>query len=330
MLRRSQMYLQLGQLLDAGVEPLHAFDVLLQNRPFGIDVPQIESVKRQIAEGSTLTEAFRSTGGWIPDFDLGILSAGELSGSLDACCRYLAEYYENRARVVRSVLTQVLYPLTLIHLSVFVAFVFLPWIQEGMSLGAEVWLGVGKGMLCLLPLYAGIGFLVYALNGRHSLEWRARIERFFGYVPLLGQGLKCLALARLAASLEALCRSGGSIVSAWEVAADSSGSPAIAHAVSGFRAGVEAGDSPAVLLAKNALFPPMFTHLYATGEKSGRLDETLRQLGKQYQEEGVRKLRAAADLLPKILYFAGMLFAAYTVLRFYGGQMQELRSLGEP
>jgi type IV pilus assembly protein PilC len=324
------MYMELGQLLEAGVSPFHAFEVLLQNRPYGIEVAHIEGVKRRIAAGSTLTEAFRGAGGWIPEFDLGILSAGELSGSLDACCRYLADYYENRARVVRSVLAQVMYPLTLIHLGVFLVFVFLPWIEAGMRLDAGVWVGMGKALLCLLPLYGAIGFLLYALNGRHSLEWRARIENVAGYVPLLGEGLKCLALARLAASLEVLCRSGGSIVDAWEVAAGASGSPAIARAVSVFRDGVAGGDSPAVLLSQNALFPPLFTHLYATGEQSGKLEEMLRSVGKQYQEEGVRKLRAAADMLPKVLYFAGMLFAAYTVLRFYGGHVQQLREFGEP
>lgn len=329
LLRRSQMYLQLGQLLDAGVEPLQAFDVLLQSGASNVDVTHLETVKRQILAGSSLTDAFRSTGGWIPDFDLGILGVGETSGSLDACCRYLAGYYENRAAFVRSVIPQLTYPLTLIHLSAFVAFVFLPWIEAGMSLSAEVWQGLGKALLCLLPLYAGFGFLIFALNGRHSLEWRTRIENVVGVVPVLGEALKFLALARLASSLEVLCRSGGSIVDAWEVAAGASGSPAIARAVSGFRAGVSAGDSPGVLLSQDRMFPPMFAHLYMTGEASGKLEETLRELGKQYQEEGVRKLRAVADMLPKLLYFTGLLYAAYTVLRFYGGSMQQFQGIGD-
>lgn len=330
LLRRSQMYLQLGQLLDAGVEPLAAFEMLLQSSSSNVDRLHIEKVKRQIVGGSSLTDAFRSTEGWIPDFDLGILGAGETSGSLDASCRYLAGYYENRAALVRSVISQVTYPLTLIHLSVFIVCVFLPWIRHGMGFGAGVWLGIGEMLLCLLPLYLGIGFLIHALNGRHKLEWRSRIENLAGSVPLLGEALKFLALARLASSLEILCRSGGSIVDAWEVAAGSCGSPALARAVAGFRAGVSAGHSPGVLLSHDRLFPPMFTHLYATGEASGKLDEMLRELAKQYQEEGVRKLRTAADMLPKLFYFGGLLFAAYTVLRFYGGSMQQFQGIVDP
>ena len=38
------------------------------------------------------------------------------------------------------------------------------------------------------------------------------------------------------------------------------------------------------------LFPVTFANLYASGEVSGKLDDSLRQISRMYNEDGARKL----------------------------------------
>jgi type II secretory pathway component PulF len=72
----------------------------------------------------------------------------------------------------------------------------------------------------------------------------------------------------------------------------------------------------------------MFTNLYASGELSGKLDESLRQLQAYYQEEGTRKLHAVAQWTPRIIYFIIMLMIAYRIIRFWTGYFQQIRDAG--
>ena len=61
----------------------------------------------------------------------------------------------------------------------------------------------------------------------------------------------------------------------------------------------------------------MFASLYATGEISGQLDETLGRLHRHYQEEGSRKMRAIAEWSPKLVYYIVMLLIAWKIVAYY-------------
>jgi type II secretory pathway component PulF len=62
------------------------------------------------------------------------------------------------------------------------------------------------------------------------------VERTLRWVPILGKARQDLALARLAAALEALLNAGVPIIGAWELAATASGSPALRRTVLTWRA----------------------------------------------------------------------------------------------
>ena len=59
------------------------------------------------------------------------------------------------------------------------------------------------------------------------------------------------------------------------------------------------------------LFPETFANLYASGEISGKLDESLRHLHRLYSEEGARKLQLFAQWAPRLDLFLVVLIIAY-------------------
>jgi type II secretory pathway component PulF len=73
-----------------------------------------------------------------------------------------------------------------------------------------------KAALILSPLYLVTILLIYASQSKHGEAWRARIESVSNFIPILGAARRFLALARLAAALEALISAGVNIVEAWE------------------------------------------------------------------------------------------------------------------
>ena len=52
---------------------------------------------------------------------------------------------------------------------------------------------------------------------------------------------------------------------------------------------------------------------------SGKLDDSLRQIQRIYQEEGTRKLHAVAQWTPRALYLVIALGIAFKVVQFWTG-----------
>jgi hypothetical protein len=98
--RRAELYHQLSQLTAAGLPILRSLEQIERHPPSSAFRKPLRAAIYEINNGSTLTEALRRAGNWIPSFDIALLEAGERSGRLDACFSVLADYYTDRARMV--------------------------------------------------------------------------------------------------------------------------------------------------------------------------------------------------------------------------------------
>jgi len=309
---RGELYHTLGSLLAVGLTMPAALEQLQRNPPSRSLRAPIAQWLDHLRGGVSVGDAVAQMGNWMPAFDVALVNAGDHSGRLDACFKLLAGYYEERAQMTRKVISDLLYPAFLLHFAVIV-FAFIDFLKPGHGLARFLFMVLGV----LVPIYAAAGFLIFAGQGRHGEKWRSAVESILRPIPVLGSARRCLALARLAAALEALLNAGVIITSAWELAVAASGSPALGRAVRGWKEAVESGATPAELIKASPQFPEMFASLYATGEISGQLDETLGRLHRHYQEEGSRKMRLIADWSPKLIYYIVMLLIAWHIVSFY-------------
>lgn len=320
--RRADFYYQLGQLTGAGLGLVQALEQVRRNPPANSYRAPLGRVLVQLAAGRTFSEALWQGGPWLPEFDLALLRAGEHSGRLEACFRLLADYYTDRAQLARQMISNLVYPAFLLHFAVFI----FPLATLLLSGDWVAYLGQTLGMLA--PLYAVVGLGIFAAQSRHGEWWRAVWEALLHPLPVLGPGRRCLALARLAAALEALLSAGVTIIEAWELAAAASGSPALRRAVRAWQPQVKGGQTPAEAVRASGRFPELFATQYATGEISGRLDDSLRRLRDYYQEAGARKLRAVTRWVPRAIYIGIMLLIAARVLLFYTRYFNLVRDAG--
>jgi type II secretory pathway component PulF len=315
--RRAELYHQLSVLISAGLTIRQGLEQLKKNPPDRALRQKVSDWLDNLAQGMTVTQSVQRLGQWMPSFDLALIEAGEQSGRLDACFKLLAQHYEERARMVKQAISDLMYPVFTFHMAV-VVFPFVQLLQPGGSL-TRFFLTI---LAVLIPLYGGVYFLIYACQGRRGENWRAALERVFRVVPVLGTARQDLALARLAAALEALLNAGVPIIGAWELAATASGSPALKSLVQTWRPRVDGGSSYSELVSESDQFPTVFNNLYHTGEISGQLDQTLLKLAALYQEEGIRRMRLVTRWGPQIVYFAVALYVGYRVIMYYQGYFQ--------
>jgi type IV pilus assembly protein PilC len=316
---RSELYHQLGVTISAGLSIHQALEHIKQNPPSRSLRPMVAQWLDNLLEGHPVVESLRLMGNWMPSFDLALLEAGEQSGRLDACFKLLAVYYQERAQMARQVISDLMYPLFIFHLAI-VLFAFISFIQPG---GSAFWF-VATILGVFVPLYAGAFFLMYACQGRRGERWRSAIEKILRPVPLLGTARRDLALARLAAALEALLNAGVGIIGAWELAATASGSPAFRRTVQSWREPLEKGATPSQLVSDSPEFPDIFRNLYHTGEVSGQLDQTLGRLHTLYQDDGSRKMRMVAQWTPRLIYFGIICYVGFRIIAFYTGYFNQI------
>jgi type II secretory pathway component PulF len=312
--QRAELYQQLGQCTSAGIPIIRALEQIQRHPPARSYRKPLQHLLGELAEGATLAESLQHLD-WLPAFDVALVGAGEQSGRLDASFRMLADYYNERAQLIQQVITRLIYPAILIHLAAFIFLIVLPY--AGSQFNASLPLLFAKAALVLAPLYGAVAALIYVTQSKHGESWRAVMEFVFRLVPILGTARQYLALARLAAALEALISAGVNIFEAWDLAATASGSPALRRAVAAWKPRVTAGQMPSEAVRDCSLFPKTFANLYASGEVSGKLDESLRHLNRFYHEDGSRKLQAFAQWTTWLVYLTVVLIIAYQIIQFF-------------
>jgi type II secretory pathway component PulF len=319
--RRADAYEQLGQLTAAGMPLPGALEMIERNPAARSDRPALRRILDHLGQGHTFSASLEAAGRWLPAFDLALLHAGEQSGRLPECFRILSRHYGGQAQLARELLANLAYPVALLHAAVFL----FPFPQLFLTGDPGAYAVQTLGVL--LPFHAAGWLILFALQGRHGQAWRSLMERLAARLPWLGAARKAQALSHLSSALEALINAGVGIIEAWRLAALASGSPALSRCVSGWRHALEAGRTPAELVADSPLFPEVFANLYRTGEVSGRLDESLLNLSRYYREEAARKLKLLTEWVPRLFYMVVALAVAWKILSFWTGYFKQIEDV---
>ena len=311
--QHAEFYHQLAQLTDAGLTLRSALESQERQPPARWLREPSRRLLGVLNREGTFAEAVASSRDWVPQFDAALLEAGEQSGRLPGCFKLLAEHYQERARLARDVLSNLAYPVLLLHFAILIG--PFPALVLSWDVGAYL-RSVG---IVLLPIYAVVLLLLIATNSRSGETWRGIIEKIAHAIPVLGSARQNVALARLATALHALLNAGVPVIRAWELAAAASGSVALKREVARWAPEIESGRTPGELLQEGHRFPELFANMYSTGEVSGTLDDSLVRLYRLHQERGVSQFRAVATWFPKLVYFAIVFYVAWTIVSFYAG-----------
>ncbi len=312
----ASFYLQLAQLLDAGL-PLAA---ALRGSTSG---PRsgTEAFARWIEAGGSIDQGLHAASSWLPKSDRPFLAAAAQSGRLPQTLRNLAERHtEYNSTQLRLVLSCA-YPLGVLHLGllVFPIIGMIDW-QKGLQWSTSRYLLTLAGTV--LPLW-GIAWYLYRLHRRQS----PILDRFLGMLPLLRTYRRSQALADFAYALGHLLEAGILIAQAWAIAGKIARWPALRKAGRQVHEIILRGEAPGLHLHEFPCFPIDFVALYRSGELSGQLDQNLKLLATQNQEQARHHLKLATGIYATALFLliAGMV--VYNVVRFYAGYFNMLNAV---
>jgi general secretion pathway protein F len=283
----------------------------------------LERVLERVRGGSSLADALEGEGRVFPSFYAGMVRAGEAGGQLEAVLSRLAETLERAQALKESVVTALIYPALVVVLAVASLVVlmtlvipeFRPLFEEAgaaLPLLPRVILGLSDALrdFWWLPV-AGLVVLVAGL--RHYVsrpEGRLAWDRWLLGLPLFGDLLLKLEVARLTRTLGTLLANGVSVLNAFSMTLGTTQNQAIAEGLSELRGRVAKGEGLARPLAALGLFPALAVQLIEIGEESGRLEAMLLRVAEIYDEEVKRTLgRLLSLLVPLVTILLGGVIA---------------------
>src|SRR5580700_225100 len=161
------------------------------------------------------------------------------------------------------------------------------------SLGAYG-IGLGAGLVIALVLAR---FLNYIATPAGKIKKDGMMLK----IPIFGQLLRMLAVARFSRTLATLLQSGVPLLKAMDIVKNVLDNAKLEAVVQEAAGAIREGQSIAEPLRRSGDFPPIVTHMIAVGEKSGQLEQMLENVARAYDTQVETRVQALTSLLEPLM-----------------------------
>jgi len=315
---------ELAALLNAGLALDRALEVMNGLAEDEAVRAMLLRVRDEVRGGATLSAALANQSGIFSRLYLSMVRAGEAGGALAKVLLRLSEHLERADELRATVVSALIYPTILIAVSaisvmtllIFVVPQFTQLLEEsGKALPLPTQIVVSTGNFLRAYWWA---ILVVATSAvfvfRRRLEHpaaRLRWDAWLLRLPLAGELIAKVEVARFARTLATLVGNGVALLPGLSIARETLGNTVLAEALARVSAEVKAGRGLGRPMLREGMFPKLAVHMVMVGEETGRLEETLLRVAEVYDKEVERWLKRALALLePALILGLAVVIAA--------------------
>ena len=318
---------QLATLLGAGIpvsQSLLATIEQIENRQLK---KIITSIHKDVTEGNTLSHALSKHPKYFAHVYVSMVRAGESSGALDIVLTRLADFTENQLNLRNRVSASLAYPVFMMLIGTSVVFFLLTYIVPTVTKIFEQ-LGQKLPLLTIILINVG-GFMkkfwwvilaaiffsfTFYKASRKTKNGRLFFDRLKLNMPLFGNLVKKLAVARFARTLATLLSGGIPIVTALEIVKNVADNMVLSRAIEKAAKDIGEGENIATPLKRSGVFPPIAIHMISVGEQSGSLDEMLLKVADSFDNEVESTVKGLTSLLEPVMIVAMGCVVGFIVL----------------
>src|ERR1700733_11714435 len=289
---------QFSVMIDAGLPLVQCLDILGSQEEDKNFAAVILEVRTAVESGASLADAMRKHPKTFDSLFTNMIAAGEAGGILDTILKRMATYIEKSVKLSGQVKSAMIYPVAIIVIAGLVVGVILwkviPTFAELFSgLGADlplptrIVISLSDNLVGYFPFLAvgdaaaASGFRTYYATP----AGRRVIDKTVLVMPILGNIMKKIAVARFCRTLSTLISSGVPILDGLEITARTAGNSVVEDAIMVTRTSIERGETIAAPLKETGVFPPMVAQMVGVGEATGALDTMLAKIAEFYEEE---------------------------------------------
>ena len=289
---------QFSVMIDAGLPLVQCLEILGTQEEDKNFSAVILATRGDVESGMSLADAMKKHPKTFDPLFTNMIAAGEAGGILDTILKRLATYIEKAVKLKAQVQSAMIYPIAVIVIAALVVGVIL-WkviptfaslfagLGATLPLPTRIVIAASNGMVqfvpFVIPAFFALGFGFRTFYGTPS--GRRIVDSTVLRMPVLGNLMRKIAVARFCRTLSTLLASGVSILEALDITARTAGNAIVEDAIMLTRKSIEGGDTIAAPLKETGVFPPMVVQMIGVGEATGALDTMLQKIADFYEEE---------------------------------------------
>jgi type IV pilus assembly protein PilC len=311
---------QFASMYNAGIPIVQSLDIMskqTENKALRLIVGQ---VKGDVESGITLADAMKKYPKAFDDLYVNLVAAGETGGVLDSVLQRLAIYIEKAMKLKKKVKGAMIYPSVVMFIAVLVVAIIMIFVipvfakvfgDMGVALPLPTQLVIGlsnflSGIGGLILFFIIVGAFIAFRQYRKTSVGHMVTDRLFLKIPIIGNLIRKVAVARFARTLGTLITSGVPILDGLEICAKSAGNKVVEKVVFEVKKDVASGKTVSEPLGKSDVFPPMVVQMISVGESTGSLDQMLAKVADFYDDEVDDAVQNLTVLLePALMVFLG-------------------------
>jgi type IV pilus assembly protein PilC len=322
--------LQLATLVKAGVPLLQGLTTLTKHSSDPVLQHILNDVAKRVQSGNPFGASLRAHSEVFSSWYVGMVEAGEASGTLDVTLQRLADSLEKRLKLMHQVRAALVYPFAVLVIALLVMAVLVMWVipmfgplfadfgdalpwPTAIVLKASAFMN--SHIFGLLGLVAGVGLVIgKLLRTETGQSYR---EHVLLKVPLMGTVLLKTSLVHFTRTLSGLLKTGVPILEGLSLAGRTSGLHQVSRALADAQRSVGEGQSLADPLQASGVFPPFVTEMVRVGESTGALDTTLEKVADLYEQEVNRDILSLTALIEPLIIVVLGLGIGFIVVAMY-------------
>ncbi|MCW8472020.1 type II secretion system F family protein [Fluoribacter gormanii] len=322
---------QLATMIESGIPLVQSFDIVAKGQSNKRFKELIETIKRDVETGLTLSESLKKFPAHFNDLFCNLVEAGEKSGSLDIMLDKVATYKEKIETIKKKIKKALTYPLAVLVVAFLVTAGLLIFVVPQFEalfkgFGADL-PAMTQAVVSMSKFFQSYWYLIFGVVGggiyafmyaeKHSPKFAQNVDKTLLKIPVIGPIIEKAAIARFARTLSITFAAGLPLVEALKSVAGATGNIIFAKATDNIREEVSTGQQMNKAMENTQLFPNMVIQMVAIGEESGALEKMLSKVADFYEEDVDNAVDSLSSLLePIIMCVLGVLVGGLVVAMY--------------
>jgi type IV pilus assembly protein PilC len=305
---------QLATLIGAGLPLAQSLHTVLEQTPNKKLQAVIQDIIVSVEGGRSLSDSFAKHPKVFDGVFLSLISAGELSGTLDESLQRIAAQQEKDAAVASKIRGALVYPvIVLVVISavlVFMLVVVVPQVEKlyedldkELPILTLIMVNAANFLInfwwvVVLALGAAIYFFIQYTHTENGIKF---MDSFKLRVPIFGKMFQKLYMARFTRTGQTLLSSGVSMLDMLSVTSQAVNNVLISKSITTAAQKVQGGKALSTALEPEQIIDSFVPQMVKIGEQSGRIDEMMGKVAQVYEDELDEQIRTISTAIEPVL-----------------------------
>lgn len=318
---------QFATMIDAGLPLVQCLDILGSQSENAALRKVIFAIKGKVEGGSTFSDALKDHPKVFDELFVQLCAAGEVGGILDTILNRLATYREKNEKLKGKVKAAITYPAIVLVVGIAMTALLLLKVTPvfakmfadfGSALPAPTQVIIDMSDFLIKYIFhitaATIAIVVGSTWFYRNPRGREIVDKVSLKIPIIGDVLRKVAVARFTRTLGTMISSGVPILDALEVTAKTAGNRTVEAGILYVKAKISEGKNIAGPLADTKVFPSMVVQMIGVGEATGAMDQMLAKIADFYDDEVDAAVGSLTALIePVMMVFLGGVVGGFLI-----------------